>query len=140
MTIIYASGDGRFATRADLARYGLPSSVLAGISVSDQDDALTVATAEIGDLIADRVTLPLSEWTPTLRMHTCRAAAYHLLRVNGFNQDSSDEMVREDYRAALGWAKAAQSGQITPQLVDATPSESEKQTFVRSNPRRRWLR
>lgn len=138
----YATGDGRFATRADLARYGLAPAVLADIPTADQDDALGVATSELGDLIGDRVTFPLSAWSPALRMHTCRAAAYHLLRAHGFNQDSSDELVLKDYDRALSWAKSVKVAFLTPAMTDATPTDDSDRAASSgiSNASRRWRR
>ena len=140
MTITYATGTGRFATRADLARYGLPVAVLAGIATADQDAALDTATAELGDLIASRVTLPLSAWPLALALHTARAASYHPLRASGFNQDSTDAMVRDDYKAALAWAAKVDRALITPQFVDATPTVTESTSSGVSNASRGWRR
>jgi phage gp36-like protein len=113
-----------YATPTDLARNGVPSSALDGITSADQQVALDAASGIADGYVAARYTLPLVAPFPTdLVIAVCQIAAWNLLRVRGFNPDAGqDAVIRSGYEDATRWLRLVAEGKVSPQVIDSTPS------------------
>lgn len=130
-----------YATRAQLAQFGLPSDVLATISTSDQDASLEAISAEVDQAL--RVAgfgVPLTTWDTGVSLRVSEAAAYHLLCVKGFQPDELDANIRMRYEDFLVWKGlvATRKVLICEQADDATPSEDEYQPLIYSEDDAGW--
>jgi phage gp36-like protein len=104
----------RYATKADLAKYGLPPAVLQDIPDEDQDAAIDAASAMADDYLADIVDLPMEadSWPFSLRRHVAVIAGYDLLRVRGFNPEGSDKLIVDEYERAMKWLRDVSTGDV----------------------------
>lgn len=95
----------QYATQADLAKWGLRASVLAGISPADQDAHLQAASAMADSYLGHRgYALPLTTWGDDLRQSVCKVAAWTLLNHRGASPDNpADAGVAKAHDDALSW-------------------------------------
>jgi phage gp36-like protein len=132
----------QYATRAELATFGLPSGWLEGVSESDQDAALLAASQLADGYLGQRYALPLSAWGSDIKRAVCHIASWDLMCRRGFDpENAADAAIRLRYTDALAWLKGIAAGTLTPTgVVDSTVDSDEGGAFMVSNPRRRWLR
>jgi len=74
-----------YATTTDLARFGLPSGALAGVSTATQEAALDAASAFADSYLRSRYTVPLTSYGVDLTKQVCALAAEDLLTTRGFD-------------------------------------------------------
>lgn len=132
----------RYASTTDLARLGLPSAALTGVSTATQEAALDAASALADGYIGSRKALPLSAWGDDLRGVVARLAAYDLMVTRGYDpQAGRDDQLRLRNEDSLRWLRDFADGRIdSPAMVDATPDDTsdEAGTYASSGTRRRW--
>ncbi len=130
------------------AAFGLPAKALAAVSPTEQLAALEAASRDADSYLANRYTLPITQWGTDLTNAVCNIAAYNLLAGRGFapNSGSSDEHVRLRYEDAIRWLRDCSSGKATPtNITDSTPAidqglvDTEAPMF-NTNSRRGWGR
>jgi phage gp36-like protein len=129
-----------YATRADLAKYGLPAAALADIDGAAQDAALAAASGEADSYLATVFTLPLVEWSPALSQQVCAMAAWHLLAATGFNPSGqSDQAVRQRCEDARRWLERIAAQKATLEATDSSADDdSEVGPIVLTRPLRGW--
>lgn len=134
----------RYATTTDLTRLGLPSTALANVSPTTQEDSLDAMSAIADGYLSSRYELPLSVWGDDLRACVCRLAAYDLMVTRGYNPTAgADEnlLLRHDH--AMRWLRDVASGAVSPAgIVDATPADTtdNETTFAVTSSSRGWRR
>lgn len=112
-----------YATTSDLASLGLPTAVLDGIAVEDQQRALDAASTLADGYLRGKFTLPITTPSVDLVEAVCKVAAYSLLAVRGYNPETgSDPNVRDRYRDAIAWLQGVAAGRITPAITDSSVS------------------
>ncbi len=139
-----------YACQRDLSAAGASEDVLvhpdgSSYTASEIADALEEATDEANDIIgADTFELPLTAWPRSHRMHTARAARYHLLTGRGYNPDGqaspTRDPIRDGYKDALAYWQRIAAGGGGEGFVDQTPEEDEGGAYVVTSARRGWGR
>lgn len=114
----------RYASLADLYKYGIPLAALNGITTEEQEAALDAASAMADDYLADVVDLPLEpdSWSFSLRRYVAVIAAYDLLRVRGFNPEGSDVLIVREYERAMKWLENVSSKDISITIGQDPPA------------------
>lgn len=118
-----------YADRTDLARLGLRSGALTGVSTGDQDAALEAASDTVDGYLRSRYTLPLSAWGDDLRRAVCTIAAWDILTTRGFDPSKGgDEAIRLRYEDAIKWCEAVSAGRVkvTGGITTPTATRSAK--------------
>ncbi|WP_394845181.1 DUF1320 domain-containing protein [Pendulispora brunnea] len=110
-----------YATRADLAQYGLTAQALAVFTDEQQERALRGASATADGYLRSRYSLPLADWDDDLRRNVCLLAAYDLMASHGVYPDGIDETLRLRAESAVGWLKSVSSGVVTIAVAETPP-------------------
>lgn len=132
-----------YATAADLTRLAIPAEALEGITVEDQDAALSAASSVADGYLASRYTLPLTSWGDDLRRAVCLIAAYDLMTRRGYNPEGGDEQLRLRYEDAIRWLERVADGKVTPPAEDSSTAGTSASAGlgspeVRSGTKRGW--
>lgn len=132
----------QYATREDLAKWGLRANVLAAFTEAEQDAHLVAASELFESYVKDRgYPLPLTTWGNDLRMSVVRVAAWTLLTLRGASPSNpADEGVAKAHDDAISWwrdiAKGIASLNLTtvptqrrhavPQVISGTYENGER--------------
>lgn len=118
----------QYATQSDLARGGLRSAALSGVSSTDQDAALVAASGEADGYLAKRYMLPLTAWGDDLTRRVVHIATYDLLSTRGYAPASGvDPLVEKRYNDAIFWLRDVSKGVVEPQgIVDSSATIEEQ--------------
>lgn len=137
-----------YACQRDLRAAGAGDDVLihpdgSAYTASEIADALEEATDEANDIIgAQTFELPLIAWPRSHRMHTARAARYHMLTARGYNPDGqatpTRDPIRDGYKDAVAYWRNIGAGGGGEGFVDQTPDEDEGGAYVVTSARRGW--
>ncbi len=129
-----------YATRTELAQYGLPSDALTGVSTTDQDAALEAASRELDGYFRAQYGVPLASVSSDTKRHVCAVASWIIMAVRGYSPDGPDVVIRQRYDDAIAWARDVAKGVVRPieQTSDATPSTIESIPLMDSTEERGW--
>jgi phage gp36-like protein len=129
-----------YADPSHLVQFGLPAATLTGLSTEDQEAALEAASDYIDSYLAQRFTLPLTDWQDDLRRATCHVAGWDILARRGFNPDRPiDGVVRKRYEDTIRWLEKVARGELGPVgVVDSTEAGETAAAVVYTDARRRW--
>lgn len=111
-----------YATTTDLAAYGLPASVLAGIASGDQTRALAAASSKLDGFLASRYAVPLTSYGTDVTQCVCAWAAAELMFFVGYRPDGSDQTVIDRSERWDAWALNVSKGHIHPSGGVTTPA------------------
>lgn len=107
-----------YATQADLLNVGFPSSALGTLTTPQVTAALENASEYADGYFRARWgsdSVPLVEWDSAVTDAVCKIAALRLLRVRGYNpQSSADQRFLEGAREAEAWLDKVQRQQAHP--------------------------
>lgn len=132
--------DLAYATRADLAMFGVSSAATQPIPDATLDAILESASRELDNYFRARYSLPLIGWDTSVREKTCWIAAYMVMAMRGYSQDAGrDEQIRERYTMAIEWAQGVERQRIHPH-VEETPRAAPSYWFpqVTTGAKRGW--
>ncbi len=95
----------QYATREELAKWGLRANVLAAFTEAEQDAHLQAASAVFESYALNRgYAFPLATWGDDLRMSVVRVAAWTLLTLRGASPSNpADEGVAKAHDDAISW-------------------------------------
>lgn len=104
-----------YATTTDLARFGLPSAALSGISTAVQEAAIDAASVFADSYLRSRYgTLPLTSYGVDLTQHVCAIAAETLLTTRGFDATRANgDAVTLRADNARAWFKDISAGRAS---------------------------
>lgn len=103
-----------YATTTDLARFGLPSGALTGVSSTTQEAALDAASALADSYLRSRYTVPLTSYGVDLTQQVCALAAETLLTTRGFDPSRANGdaiVLRADN--ARAWLRDVSAGRAS---------------------------
>jgi phage gp36-like protein len=127
-----------YALPADLAKFGIASQALAGISSEDQQAALDAASATADGYLQSRFRLPLTAWGDDLRRVVCQIAAYDLLANRGYApQAEGNTTIADRAEAATNWLRDVSKGIVTPLVTETSPAAKDSPRVL-SAPKRGW--
>lgn len=115
-----------YCTPADLRGNALHAKVFAQFSDTEVDEIARKQTAIANSYLRQNpnVTLPLLRWGDDLRSIVCELVAYQLMKLRGFNPESSDQIIVDAKNDAFKWLAMVAAGKVTPDdMVDSTQSE-----------------
>ncbi len=127
-----------YATRSQLAIYGLPARVLAQVSTSDQDAQLEAASAEADDYLRRQYQLPITSWSVSLSKHVVAIAAYNIMTVLGFNPEGEDNNFKSRAQMAYEYLRDVRAGRADIGAGDTTPDYDEAAPEVYCDELRGW--
>lgn len=133
-----------YATTTDLARFGLPSAVLAGIASGTQEAALEAASDVADSYLRSRYTLPLTGYGDDLKRAVCGIAAWDLLTTRGYDPNNGNDVaVEARHDKAVAWLKDISAGRAAVSGGNTTPEPSRESRVssgptVRSDSQRGW--
>ena len=130
----------QYATTTDLANYGLPSTLLAGVTTEVQDQHLQAATALVKSSLLTRHEAPISAVGLDVVQATCRIAAWSLLsNVIGFNPGTNPhQAIKASHDDAMMWLTQVAKGLAKANVTDNTPEVQEGSIVVFTEPLRSW--
>jgi phage gp36-like protein len=128
----------QYATRAQLAIYGLPARLLTQLSVEDQDAQLEAASAEADDYLRRQYDLPLSSWGVSLSKHVCAIASFNIMAVLGYNPEGEDTIFGRRADLAYKFLNDVSAGRADIGGVDETAAEDEGGPSVWCDEPRGW--
>lgn len=121
--------DTAYATRADLATFGLMASATQPVPDATLDAILESASRELDNYFRARYSLPLLGWDTSIREKTCWIAAYMVMTARGYSQDGGyDQGIEERYKMAVAWAEGVERQRIHPH-VQETPVQAPAYQF-----------
>ena len=126
-----------YATRTELANFGLPAQALAGVSTTIQDQHLEDATGLIDSYLRSGYTVPLGSPYPTEIVRACcPLAAYSLICWRGYDPARSGESFRMRHEDAISWLRDVAAGRAALAITaDGTPSTLEGRPQVQTGSR-----
>jgi len=130
-----------YATVADLTTYALPSAAVASLSAPLLQAQLDASSAVADGYLRARYSLPLLVPYPLdLVINVCWFAAYSIMALRGYNQDSGvDIQIRQRYDDAREWFACVERQRLHPAVVE-TPKAGPAYQFpqVATGPERGW--
>ena len=129
-----------YASREQLAIYGLPAELLSGVAEATQDAHLDAATAVVRSRLLAKYSEPFESTGLDVAIATCQIAAFSILaNVIGFNPGTVSHQAIVDARnQAFAWLKLVAEGKATADVVDATPEATEGTVEVYTEELRGW--
>lgn len=130
-----------YASTDDLHRYGTPSAGLGGISLSDQGEALVVASALADGFLRGKYTLPLVSWQGDLTRAVCHIAQYDLLCTRGMSPvGDSYAILLHLYESAMSWLSDVSKGRVIIGCTDSAivQPDTVARHYCVSSPVRGW--
>ena len=132
-----------YATRAQLAQFGISAGALSSILPADQDAELQAASDRADDDLRRRYTMPVvAPFPPSLIEAVCKIAVYNLLSVRGYAPDEgSNSNIRTRFEDAIAWLNEVGNGDKSPAIIDsssAVTSTTQVSPEVVTNARRGW--
>lgn len=115
----------QYASATDLARLGLSTRALTGVSSDVIEDALVAASSVADGYMGSRYgdALPLTTWPESLRSAVACIAAMSVLGTIGFNpEDGAHVIVMRRYEMAIQWLRDVSTGKVTLPVSDTAPA------------------
>lgn len=113
----------------------MPANMFAAMPPEVLAHAMLDATDEASSYLRAHYQMPLKSWDHALRLFVGKMAFYHAMKRRGFNPDSIDQHIRDNYKDAVEWCKTTAK---YADIVDNTPSEVETGAYMVSAPPRGW--
>ncbi len=133
-----------YATLTDLARFGLPSTALTGVSSAAQTDALEAASDVADSYLRARLAVPLTSWGTDLTLQVCVLAAEIILSTRGLDPSRANgDVILTRADRARAWLKLVAEGKVSVTGGVTTPApgvyaRAATAPTTRSNGERGW--
>jgi phage gp36-like protein len=117
----------QYATRAQLAEYGLPSATLDQIDSDVQDDHLIAATSVARSYLRQRHSTEITAVGDEVAQAVCKIAAVSLLtHVIGIDPNTvSHALLITERDNAILWLRDVAAGKAVADVTDSTADDSE---------------
>jgi len=116
-----------YATQADLTNLGVPLAALATLT-TQQINAVLLSASDFADTFFrarwGQTAVPLLTWDTAVTMAVARVAALHLLRIRGYNPNSTaDQRFQQGYDESVAWFHMVQRQQAHPLVTLANNAQ-----------------
>jgi phage gp36-like protein len=128
-----------YAGPEDVESVAIPADALEDIAESDLVAGCVAATSEADGYLGNGFVMPLQSWGPSLTLQCARLAVWNAVSFRGFQPEGPDEVIRDNWKAAIRWLERIGAGTLSPpDIVDSTPDEYDAGAAVVSEPSRGW--
>jgi phage gp36-like protein len=112
-----------YVTPSELADVSIAAKAFATFDQSKKLARCLRATDDADGYLRRRYTLPLVSWSSDLTDNVGHLAVWGGINARGFQPEGPDAMLLDNRNAAVRWLKDVGAGNVTPNIVDSTPTK-----------------